>query len=78
MSGGIILTIVFVVALVIIIPVVISIVLYKKCQNLYIENRMLRKTIDGQARLDELSFTAQQAMINEALRTSDNRNYKAN
>lgn len=77
MSGEIILTIVFVVALIIIIPVVISIVLYKKCQNLYIENRMLRKTIDGQARLDELNFMAQQAMINEALRASRSNNYNS-
>lgn len=76
MSGDIILTIVFVVALVIIIPVVISIVLYKKCQNLHIENRMLRQTIDKQAKLDELSFAAQQAMINEALRASRGNNYK--
>lgn len=78
MSGEIILTIAVVVALAISILVVISIVFYKKCQNLSIENRMLRKAIDGQARLDELSFAAQQAMINEALRASRSNNYKAN
>lgn len=74
MSGEDILALVIVVTLVIIILVVISILLYKKCQNLYIENRMLRQTIDKQAKLDELSFSAQQAMINEALRASRNNN----
>lgn len=78
MSGDIILTIVIVVVLAIIISVVISIVFYKKYQNLSIENRMLRQTIDKQARLDELTFAAQQAMINEALRASRSNNYKAN
>lgn len=76
MSGEVILTIVVVAALAIIILVVISIVFYKKCQNLSIENRMLRQTIDKQAKLDELSFAAQQAMINEALRASRSNNYK--
>lgn len=78
MSGDIILTIVVVVALTIIIYVVISIVFYKKYQNLSIENRMLRRTIEAQGKLDELSFAAQQAMINEALRASRGNNYKAN
>lgn len=74
MSGEDILALVIVVTLVIIILVVISILLYKKCQNLYIENRMLRQTIEKQAHLDKMSFAAQQAMINEALRASRNNN----
>ncbi|MEZ3433561.1 MAG: hypothetical protein K1W34_02815 [Lachnospiraceae bacterium] len=74
MSGEDILALVIAVTLVIIILVVISILLYKKCQNLYIENRMLHRVIDGQARLDEMAFKAQQAMINEALRASRNNN----
>lgn len=78
MSGEDILALVIIVVLAIIIPIVINILLYKKCQNLYIENRMLRQTIDKQAKLDELSFAAQQAMINEALRASENKSYKAN
>ncbi|MEY8377979.1 hypothetical protein AALD22_19760 [Lachnospiraceae bacterium 56-18] len=74
MSGEDILALVIAVTLVIIILVVISILLYKRCQNLYIENRMLHQTIEKQAKLDELSFAAQQAMINEALRASRNNN----
>ena len=63
MSGEDILALVIAVTLVIIILVVISILLYKRCQYLHIENS-----------LDELSWSAQQAMINEALRASRNNN----
>lgn len=78
MSEKDILALAIIVVLAIIIPIVINILLYKKCQNLYIENRMLRRTIEAQSKLDELSWSAQQAMVNEAFRASGNRNYKAN
>lgn len=68
MSGEDILALVIIGILAIIILVAVIIFLYKECQNLHIENKMLRKTIDGQARLDELSFAAYQAMLDEAKR----------
>lgn len=74
MSGEIILILGVIVVLAIIIPLVTSITFYNECQRLYAENKMLRHTIEAEGRLDELAFSAQQAMINEALRASRNNN----